>query len=137
MEDPRAKQLAKQMREEGRTQAWLAEKTGFSPTHVSGVLAGNRPMTHQFHAACLMAFGKQPTTGDRFAGRAVRVPLSIYRRDPAVVEHVVEVYEEAWKADWLAEHAETVLAEAAARAFDRHHKIAAAERDWLNSRTAS
>lgn len=55
----------------GRTQAWLAEQTGFSVPYVSLILSGKRPYNQRFEEACEAALG---------------VPRGALRRPPSQIE---------------------------------------------------
>ena len=127
MTEERQKAIARLMQEQGRTQAWLAERTGYSRNHISQVLAGERPMTPALHGKILDVLGVDAKALDQHLGRVVRVPLSVFRREVSAAA-IEASYEEAWKADWVAEHAEATLATAAERAYAAAHEIAAAGR---------
>lgn len=45
------------LRAEGRSQAWLARKTGYSVSHVHNVSAGNNPAAAAFRARCAEVLG--------------------------------------------------------------------------------
>ena len=122
--------LGRQLKKEGRSQTWLAEQCGISQQHLSAVLAGTRPLTPDLHAAALKALGvTSPRSFELYKGRIVAVPAVVRKAHPLVREHTQDILDEAWKVSWIEEHGAVVLAEAAERALQLHHNIAAAEAD--------
>lgn len=57
-EDRTAHPIVDLLREEGRTQTWLARKIGRSAEHTNRVLKGVHPATGAFRAACALALGR-------------------------------------------------------------------------------
>lgn len=113
-----AASLKRALKDQGRTVAWLAERTEYSRPYVSNILHGRSPFTEEFQAKALEALEANASVPVTYRGRTIHVPEDIYRKANTLPLIVVEsVYEEAWKKAWLQEHGASVLAIAAERAF--------------------
>jgi len=114
----RIRALRQALQEQGRTVSWLAKRVGYSYNYVNDVLNGRREPSPALIEAMYSALGRQAHTIDLHRGRPVSVPVSVYRRElPSDV--VADEYASAWMRDWVREHGDVVLAQAAMRAYER------------------
>ena len=120
-----AARLHKRLKKSGRSQVWLAQTTGFSPSYINKVLGGGLPPSSAFVAKFQDAIGEQTVVAERFRGRMVIIPAAIVRRkaDEFTPDETESVYRQAWKDGWVKEHGEAFLVLAAERAFILAEKI--------------
>jgi transcriptional regulator with XRE-family HTH domain len=130
-EQARAERMRERLKQDGRSQTWVAEATGFSRSYVNKVLHGYLPMSERFTEKFAEAVGDTVVVSEHFRGQTVRIPASVVRQIsangiPFTPDEVASVYKQAWKDAWVREHGSAVLTDAAEAAFILAEKIRAA-----------